>query len=68
MTTLQWWKCPNDPPCPHGAIIHDVYDLEDEVPRCCVEGCTCGYRLKEGPMTREEYAVLAAAGLSGPRL
>ena len=53
-----WWACPNEPRCPHGAVIHDVYDDEDEVPRCCAEGCPCGARPKEGPLTREEYAAL----------
>ena len=51
---------PNEPRCPHAAVIHDVHDDEDEVPRCCAEGCMCGYRLKEGPMTREEYAAFVA--------
>ena len=37
-----WWRCPNDPPCPHGAIVHDIYDDEDLVPRCCADGCDCG--------------------------
>ena len=36
-----WWLCPNEPRCPHGAIIHDVYELGD-TPTCCVEGCGCG--------------------------
>ncbi len=56
-----WWKCPNDPPCPHGGAVHDVYDLEDEVPTCCVEGCRCGHRppgTRPGPLTREQYARL----------
>lgn len=36
------WICPNDPPCPHMGAVHDVYDLEDTTPRCCIEGCGCG--------------------------
>lgn len=36
-----WWLCPNGE-CQHGAILHDVYDLEDTRPTCCAEGCTCG--------------------------
>ena len=55
-----WWLCPNEPRCGHAAAVHDVYDAEDEVPRCCAEGCMCGGRLKEGPMTREEYAAFTA--------
>jgi hypothetical protein len=38
----QWWLCPNEPRCPHAALFHDVYDDEDEVPRCCADGCQCG--------------------------
>jgi hypothetical protein len=41
----EWWRCPNDPPCPHGGMVHDIYDLEDTVPRCCAEGCDCGRRV-----------------------
>jgi hypothetical protein len=41
-TFRPWWVCPNEPRCPHAAVIHDVYDSEDEVPRCCAEGCQCG--------------------------
>lgn len=37
------WSCPNDPPCPHIGAVHDVYDLEDTVPTCCIEGCRCGH-------------------------
>jgi hypothetical protein len=56
-----WWLCPNEPRCGHAAVIHDVYDAEDEVPRCCAEGCQCGARPKPGPMTREEYQAQLAA-------
>jgi hypothetical protein len=38
-----WWLCPNDPPCPHGAVLHDVADLEDVEPTCCCDGCYCGH-------------------------
>jgi hypothetical protein len=58
---MNWWRCPNEPPCPHGGLVHDVYDLEDEVPRCCAEGCMCGARPKKGPLSRQEYATLLAA-------
>lgn len=57
-----WWLCPNEPRCLHGALIHDVYDDEDQAPRCCAEGCPCGARPKDGPLTREECAALVAAG------
>jgi hypothetical protein len=39
---MAWWLCPNSPRCPHGSVLHDVYDYEDESPRCCVDGCGCG--------------------------
>lgn len=38
----QWWLCPNEPRCSHGAILHDVDDYDDPTPRCCVDGCACG--------------------------
>lgn len=37
-----WWLCPNLPPCPHSGVVHDIEDLDDTRPRCCVEGCDCG--------------------------
>jgi hypothetical protein len=37
-----WWRCPNDPPCDHGAILHDINERDDPSPRCCVDGCDCG--------------------------
>jgi hypothetical protein len=40
---IEWWLCPNEPPCPHGAVVHDVEGLEDSRPACCVEGCYCGH-------------------------
>jgi hypothetical protein len=40
---MTWWLCPNEPRCPHGAVIHDVRELGD-TPACCVEGCDCGKR------------------------
>lgn len=58
-------RCPNEPSCSHAAFVHDVYDLEDQVPRCCTEGCQCGTRPKDGPLTREEYAMLVSAGSAG---
>jgi hypothetical protein len=39
---MTWWRCPNEPPCPHGAVLHDIEDAEDQLPRCCAEGCGCG--------------------------
>lgn len=41
-----WWLCPNDPPCIHGAALHDVEDFGDPLPRCCSEGCPCGAQAK----------------------
>jgi len=43
---MQWWYCPNDPPCPHGSVLHDKEDMEDARAICCVEGCECG-KVKE---------------------
>lgn len=37
-----WWLCPNTPRCPHGGVFHDVEDMEDTSPMCCIEGCACG--------------------------
>lgn len=42
MATAEWWLCPNEPRCPHGGVLHDVVDPEDQIPRCCVTGCECG--------------------------
>ncbi len=36
------WTCPNVPPCPHPGLIHDIYDWDDPLPRCCADGCDCG--------------------------
>lgn len=47
-----WWLCPNDPPCPHGAVLHDVEDYDDPSPTCCAEDCSCG-RAAAGEQTPE---------------
>jgi hypothetical protein len=36
-----WWLCPNTPPCPHTAVVHDICDWGDPAPTCCIDGCTC---------------------------
>jgi hypothetical protein len=36
------FACPNEPPCPHPSLIHDIEDFDDETPRCCFEDCDCG--------------------------
>jgi hypothetical protein len=36
------WTCPNTPQCPHPGLLHDIEDLEDQRPTCCVDGCDCG--------------------------
>lgn len=46
-----WWLCPNEPPCPHARVVHDVYDLDDPLPRCCAWGCDCGR--KPEPVTHQ---------------
>jgi hypothetical protein len=25
--SVPWWKCPNDPPCPHGGLLHDGLEV-----------------------------------------
>jgi len=59
--TTAWWRCPNDPPCPHPGTIHDIYDFDDEVPTCCVEECGCGKHpgRRDRSVTREEFAALS---------
>lgn len=42
MSHPTWWGCPNEPRCGHAGIFHDIEDLEDQQPRCCVDGCRCG--------------------------
>lgn len=43
-----WWRCPNTPPCPHGAILHDVEEYSgDGTDTCCADGCQC-----RGPAAR----------------
>lgn len=44
-----WWLCPNQPRCGHGAVLHDVDDYDDPIPRCCVDGCPCGAILGPPP-------------------
>jgi hypothetical protein len=40
---MMFTPCTNTPPCPHGGMVHDIEDLEDQVPLCCIEGCYCGH-------------------------
>jgi len=35
--------CPNDPPCPHGGLFHDIYEMGDPYPTCCMPDCRCGH-------------------------
>lgn len=63
----EWWKCPNDPPCPHGAVLHDVDELDDPLPRCCAEGCDCGASAPVAPVEADrlaQYERAVADGLS----
>lgn len=39
---MNWSACPNDPPCPHAGLFHDIYEPSDPRPMCCIEGCRCG--------------------------
>jgi hypothetical protein len=34
--------CPNDPPCPHPDVVHDIYAPDDPRPMCCILDCSCG--------------------------
>lgn len=36
------FRCPNDPPCAHPGLLHDIEDYADPRPRCCADGCPCG--------------------------
>ncbi len=36
------FACPNDPPCGHSGILHDIYEPADPRPMCCADGCGCG--------------------------
>jgi hypothetical protein len=54
-----WWKCPTDPPCPHGGLLHDVEEFRgDGTETCCVEGCEC-----RGPEARGLVAAEDGPGL-----
>ncbi len=69
----RWWLCPNRPPCTHAAVVHDVDDLEDPIPRCRVSGCPCGAKL--GPVVPPRGSVppgpgrftCPACGLTSPQ-
>lgn len=40
---MNWWRCPNEPPCSHGKVLHDVEEYDgDGTDTCCVDGCECG--------------------------
>lgn len=39
-----WWLCPNEPRCPHAAVVHDIEEQGDPLPRCCADGCPCGQK------------------------
>lgn len=32
-------RCPNDPPCEHGGLVHE---FDHDVPRCVADDCPCG--------------------------
>lgn len=37
----KWGPCQNVPPCPHPAVLHEMYE-RDPHPRCAMDGCQCG--------------------------
>lgn len=41
----RWLACPNDPPCAHSGLLHDIDSLDDPKPMCCADGCNCGKTL-----------------------
>lgn len=45
-----WDPCPNLPPCPHYAWVHDIEEPGDPFPTCCGDGCGCGH--VQGPMPK----------------
>ena len=49
--------CPNRPQCPHGSHLHDIYELGDPYPTCCVEGCPCGHP-GEAVLQRHIYGIV----------
>jgi hypothetical protein len=42
MSAYSPFTCPNEPPCEHSGLLHDIWTLEEPLPTCCVEGCKCG--------------------------
>lgn len=38
------FPCPNQPPCGHSGLVHEIDDWDGPLPRCCEEGCVCGAR------------------------
>ncbi len=40
--TETWLQCPNELPCPHSGLAHDIWTPDDPRPICCVVGCNCG--------------------------
>jgi hypothetical protein len=42
----RWWLCPNEPPCPHAAVFHEIEEMgAPDV--CSVAGCGCGRDLEQ---------------------
>jgi hypothetical protein len=71
MTTPQpdapaWWLCPNRPRCPHGAVLHDIRDHDDPLPRCCADGCDCGSRASYAALCQDIRDLAPAAGEATP--
>lgn len=62
MAGSTWWLCPNTPPCGHGAVLHDIEEADDPLPRCCAEDCGCGERTD----ALRELAAAERAARTGP--
>lgn len=72
---VAWWLCPNDPPCPHGSVLHDVNEMDDPRPTCGAEGCDCGQPDQPGagrpeggaaPSWADSTALVASGGWCAP--
>jgi len=57
------FPCPNEPPCSHSGLVHEIGDWDDPLPRCCSDDCDCGTAERQEGMRD----VPVAAGEDGKR-
>jgi hypothetical protein len=48
------FACPNDPPCEHSGLLHDIWSMEELLFTCCVGGCECGHAVAKAARERRE--------------